>query len=109
MSPPALAPRWGRGRTEEILHRPGLVKDVDEEGEHAAPNLNSGDEGGRGDEGIRTADQRGVASRHDLHPIDKTVAATLSGGDVRDEPVPRKEPAGMEEVNEIENRGVTGE
>jgi hypothetical protein len=107
--PPALAPRWGQGRTEEIPLRPGLVEDVDEEGEHAAPNLDGGDERGGGDKGIRTADQRGAASWHDLHPIDKTVAATLSGGDIRDEPVPRKEPAGMEEVNEIENRGVAGE
>jgi hypothetical protein len=98
-SPPAPAPRWGRGRTEEIPRRLGLVEDVDDEGEHTVPNLDGGDEGGGGDEGIHTANQRGAASRHDLHPIDKTVAAALSGGDVRNEPVPRKEPAGMEKVD----------
>jgi hypothetical protein len=34
---------------------------------------------------------------------------TLSGGDIRDEPVPQKKPAGIEKVDKIENRGVTGE
>jgi hypothetical protein len=109
MSPPAPAPRWGQSRTEEIPLRPGVIEDVDEESEHAVPNLDGGDEGGGGDEGICTANQRGAASWHDLHPIDKTIVATLSSGKVRDEPVPRKEPAGMKKIDKIENRGVAGE
>jgi hypothetical protein len=80
-----------------------LVEDIDDEGEHAAPNLDSGDEG------IRTVDQRGAASRHDLHPIDKTIAAALSRGDIRDKPVSQKEPVRMKEIDEIEHRGVGGE
>jgi hypothetical protein len=87
----------------------GLVEDIDEESEHAAPNLDGRDEGGGGDEGICTADQRGMASRHDLHPIDKAIVATLSGGDVGDKLVPQKEPVGMEKVDKIEHRGVMGE
>jgi hypothetical protein len=104
-----LVPRWGQGRTKEILLRLGLIENVDKEGEQTAPNLDSRNERGGGDEGIHTADQRGAASWLDLHPINKTITTTLSGGDVGDEPVPRKEPAGMKKIDEIKHRGVTEE
>jgi hypothetical protein len=108
MHPPVLVLRWGQGRTEKVL-RVGLIEDIDDEGKHTMPNLDSGDERGGGDKGICTANQRGVASWHDLHPIDKTITTILSRGNVGDEPVPRKEPAGMEKVDEIKHRGVAGE
>jgi hypothetical protein len=44
-----------------------------------------------------------------LDPINKAAIGALGCGDKREEPVPRKEPAGVEKVDEVKNRGITQE
>jgi hypothetical protein len=46
---------------------------------------------------------------HELHPVDEVAVGTLSRGHKREEPVPQKEPAGMEKVDNVEHRGVARE
>jgi hypothetical protein len=85
------------------------VEDVENEDEHTPLNLGSGYEGSGGDKLERTLHQVHVPLGRELHPVDKAAVGTLSRGHKREEPVPRKEPATMEIVDDVENRGVARE
>jgi hypothetical protein len=99
-------PRRGRGGGEEIPRGTSAIEDVENKGEHTLLNLGSGYEGGGRNELECTLHKVSVSLGRELDPIDKAAVSALGHGDKREEPVPRKEPATMETVDNVEDKGI---
>jgi hypothetical protein len=104
--PPTWAPRWGQGRTEEVPRGTSVIEDIKNEDEHTPLDLGSGYEESGGDKLECILHEVHVPLGCELHPVNSAAGGTLGHGDERKEPVPRKEPARVKVIDNVENQGV---
>jgi hypothetical protein len=85
------------------------VEDVEDKNEHTLLDLGSRYKGSGGNKLERTLHQVHVPLGRELYPVDEAAVSTLSCGHKGEEPVPRKEPVGVEKVDDVKHRGVARE